>query len=174
MITGPPALLSFHRPDPMDSGPFTLLLRQLFRHPACQSVRPRPSSALRKLSLQRRSFLTQKSNARRKTADDGMYWTKRDDYPKDIREELRTYPFVTAKDLRHRRGRPREVKMLTREFIDGKKRDLFFQFTLAKSAVQIACITHTTDTSRNTPPSSVWAHHLISIALRMAQPSTTS
>lgn len=35
-------------------------------------------------------------------------------------EELETYPMVTAKDLRHRRERPKQVKMWTREFIDGK------------------------------------------------------
>lgn len=46
-------------------------------------------------------------------------WTKRGDYPRDITEELRTYPLVTAKELRNRRERPRQVKMLTREFIEG-------------------------------------------------------
>lgn len=45
-------------------------------------------------------------------------WTKRGDYPRDITEELRTYPLVTAKELRNRRERPRQVKMLTREFIE--------------------------------------------------------
>lgn len=50
-----------------------------------------------------------------------MTWHRRGDYPKDIEEELKTYPLVTAKDLRNRRERPRQVKMLTREFIDGRK-----------------------------------------------------
>ncbi|KAF5014984.1 hypothetical protein F66182_13841, partial [Fusarium sp. NRRL 66182] len=45
-------------------------------------------------------------------------WTKRDDYPRDLDQQLRTFPLVTAKDLRNRRERPRQVKMLTREFID--------------------------------------------------------
>lgn len=49
-----------------------------------------------------------------------MLWTKRGDYPKNIDEEYWSYPTVTAKDLRNRRERPRQVKMLTREFIDGK------------------------------------------------------
>ncbi|KAM0088862.1 hypothetical protein ACP6JD_007823 [Aspergillus fumigatus] len=52
------------------------------------------------------------------STDDGMHWLKRGDYPRDIEEELKTYPLVTAKDLRNRRERPRQVKMLTREFID--------------------------------------------------------
>lgn len=50
-----------------------------------------------------------------------MTWNRRGDYPKDIDEELRTYPLVTAKDLRRRKDRPRQVKMLTREFIDGRR-----------------------------------------------------
>lgn len=35
-----------------------------------------------------------------------------------------TYPLVTAKELRRRRERPRQVKMLTREFTDGMRRQL--------------------------------------------------
>ncbi|KAL1985717.1 hypothetical protein VTN96DRAFT_7465 [Rasamsonia emersonii] len=114
----------------MDSAILNQLFRQLFRHPACQSVKSRPGSSLRRFNdarhpgptpQQRRSFLTRRpsnSNARRKNTDDGMFWTKRDDYPRDIEEQLRTFPLVTAKDLRHHRERPRQVKMLTREFID--------------------------------------------------------
>lgn len=48
-----------------------------------------------------------------------MLWTKRGDVPKNIDKEYWSYPIVTAKDLRNRRERPRQVKMLTREFIDG-------------------------------------------------------
>lgn len=55
-----------------------------------------------------------------------MMWNRRGDYPKDISEEFKTYPLVTAKDLRNRRERPRQVKMMTREFIDGMN-GLFFR-----------------------------------------------
>lgn len=48
-----------------------------------------------------------------------MLWTKRADINKNIEEEYRTYPTVTAKELSNRRERPRQVKMLTREFVDG-------------------------------------------------------
>lgn len=37
----------------------------------------------------------------------------------NFEEQLQAYPLVTAKELRHHRERPRQVKMLTREFIDG-------------------------------------------------------
>ncbi|GAD94209.1 COG1565 domain protein [Paecilomyces variotii No. 5] len=111
----------------MDSQVLNQLFRQLFRHPACQSLRPQSSSALRRSDCVRlacrdhrqcRTFLTRRGQTKRRGTDDSMMWHKRDDYPKDITEELKTYPLVTAKDLRHQRERPRQVKMLTREFID--------------------------------------------------------
>lgn len=106
----------------MDSPVLNHLFRQLFRHPACQSLRPSPPSHTFRLSRshpQYRTFITRRAATKRKSADDGLNWTKRGDYPKNIDEELKTYPLVTAKELTHRRSRPRQVQMLTREFIDG-------------------------------------------------------
>lgn len=99
----------------MDSPVLNQLFRQLFRHPACQSLRRPPSS----ISRQTRTFLTRRTPTKRKSQGDGMLWSKRGDYPKNIDEEYWSYPTVTAKELRNRRERPRQVKMLTREFIDG-------------------------------------------------------
>lgn len=112
----------------MDSPVLTQLFRQLFRHPACQSLKssspPFRHDCVRLSGAshqQCRPFLTRRTLAKRKGADNGQLWTKRGDYPKDtLMEELETYPMVTAKDLRHRRERPKQVKMWTREFIDGK------------------------------------------------------
>jgi hypothetical protein len=119
----------------MDSGTLTRLLRQLFHHPACKSVKSRPLSSSSSLSSpsrrgyslqvpsrqQRRSFLTRKASSKQKSPEEnGMLWAKRGDNVRDIEEELRAYPLVTANDLRNRRERPKELKMLTREFIDGK------------------------------------------------------
>lgn len=101
----------------MDSPVLTQMFRQLFRHPACQSIRRPPSLSSRSQS---RSFITRRGPAKRKQQDDVQLWTKRGDYPKDIDKEYQTYPTVTAKELRNRRERPRQVKMLTREFIDGE------------------------------------------------------
>jgi len=122
----PPAPPPDLRNRSMDSPALTQLFRQLFRHPSCKSLKSYSSPSLRNdcvrlsgASRQSRSFFT-RTPGKRKSADDGTHWTKRGDYPKDITEELQTYPLVTAKDLRHRRERPRQVKMFTREFIDGK------------------------------------------------------
>ena len=112
----------------MDSPVLNQLFRQLFRHPHChyfrsiRSLPPRAPPSVRLSGTSRsqcRSFLTRRTTSKRKSSDDGMTWNKRGDYPRDISEEFRTYPLVTARDLRSRRERPRQVKMMTREFIDG-------------------------------------------------------
>ena len=54
--------------------------------------------------------------------DPGTLWAPRDQVMQNVdnfEEQLQAYPLVTAKELRHHRERPRQVKMLTREFIDG-------------------------------------------------------
>jgi hypothetical protein len=40
-------------------------------------------------------------------------------FPQDMAEEYSKFPMVTADQLRERRERPRRVKMLTRDFIEG-------------------------------------------------------
>ena len=48
------------------------------------------------------------------------HWQQRTDlFPLDMSEEYNKYPMVTADQLRGRRERPRRVKMLTRDFIEG-------------------------------------------------------
>ena len=52
----------------------------------------------------------------------GSRWQQRiDAFPKDMSKQLREYPKLTASDLRHRTQRPRRVKMLARDFIEGWK-----------------------------------------------------
>lgn len=116
-------------PVSMDSPLLNQLFRQLFNHRTCQATRS--TSSLRRLHgtrhdtaplqyQQSRSFLSRRqTSGTRKSVNDAGMWTKREDYPRDIDQQLRSFPLVTAKDLRNRRERPRQVKMLTREFIEG-------------------------------------------------------
>ncbi len=47
-------------------------------------------------------------------------WQQRTElFSLDMSEEYRAYPTVTANELRWRRERPRKVKMLMRDFIEG-------------------------------------------------------
>ena len=50
------------------------------------------------------------------------FWQQRTKYfSEDKTKEYERYPMVTAKDLRERRERPRRVKMLIRDFIEGTR-----------------------------------------------------
>lgn len=50
-------------------------------------------------------------------------WQQRTDiFPQDMSAEYRTYAMVTAQELRARRERPKRVRMLTRDFIEGSCR----------------------------------------------------
>lgn len=50
------------------------------------------------------------------------YWQQRSDvWPLDKTDEYQKWPMVTADQLRGRRERPRRLKMLTRDFIEGMK-----------------------------------------------------
>ncbi len=40
-------------------------------------------------------------------------------FPEDMSEEYKKYPMVNCQDLRGRTERPRRVKMLMRDFIEG-------------------------------------------------------
>ncbi|KAI6354064.1 hypothetical protein MCOR25_008772 [Pyricularia grisea] len=123
----------------MDSPILTQLLRQLFRHPACQSQRlTRPVASTATVTRgktsttcnNRRCFSTQQRRPQRhrqpqeysrgsKTAvQRESHWQQRQDLVSaDRSAEFASYPTVTAAELQHRHERPRKVKMLTRDFI---------------------------------------------------------
>ena len=48
------------------------------------------------------------------------HWQQRTDiFPQNKAEEFDRFPMITADALRSRKERPKRVKMLTRDFIDG-------------------------------------------------------
>ncbi|KAK4188526.1 hypothetical protein QBC35DRAFT_496111 [Podospora australis] len=125
----------------MDSPAVTQLFRQLFRHhPACQSRRnlatlaaairdvrrqrlhgaqqphlrqPQPSQQNRTYAIRGRGAAEDT-----KTSTESNWQQRSELFQHDMSTEYKTYPFVTADDLRSRKERPRRVKMLMRDFIE--------------------------------------------------------
>jgi hypothetical protein len=110
----------------MDSPLLTRLFRQLFSHRACQSLRSHSELPFRIQGARRhgqRQCISSTSRRRDGAGDarrNESHWQQRTDmFPLDMSEEYQKYPMVTADQLRGRRERPRRVKMLTRDFIEG-------------------------------------------------------
>src|SRR5450755_81961 len=106
----------------MDSPIISRLFRQLFTHRPCQSLRSHSALPFR-IQHARRTQVRCVSS-RRDGGDDATRnesnWQQRTDiFQMDMSEEYKKYPMVTADQVRGRRERPRRVKMLTRDFIEG-------------------------------------------------------
>src|SRR2546421_6428841 len=102
----------------MDS-PVINLFRQLFSHRNCQLLRSHSALPFRihnARTVQRCHLSTQKEDVSRRESN----WQQRTNvFPQDRMHEYKRYPMVTADGLRDRRVRPKRVKMLTRDFIEG-------------------------------------------------------
>lgn len=110
----------------MDSPVVTQLFRQLFRHPhpACLARRNLTNLATalhrgRQLRTGLRAFSSTRGAITKSEKERG--WQKRTDVlPQAKFEEATRYPTVTARDLRNFKERPRRVRMLMRDFVEGQ------------------------------------------------------
>lgn len=107
---------------PMDSPLVTQLFRQLFSHRASQCLARghRPALAAARIPhYQRRGKATRLGEG--ETTRESRWTPRKNAFPYERTEEFERYPMVTSDMLRSRRERPRRVKMLLRDFIEGRE-----------------------------------------------------
>lgn len=136
----------------MDSALLAKLFQRLFSHQTCSRVRSHSTTTLRNGSYTDRKRQYHNISKDDELNDDNRretHWQQRTDlFPEDKSREFKRYPMVTAVDLRGRKERPKRVKMLTRDFIDGKL--LAIQCTRkAKNSMKTAFTTRTMAIFRN-------------------------
>ena len=106
----------------MDSPIVTRLFKQLFRHPACQ-LRARPSRLKPPLDygvrMQQRPYAVKTGRQREEKQNESKWQMRTNVMPADRADEFARYPYLTSDELKLRKTRPRKVKMLLRDFIDG-------------------------------------------------------
>ena len=102
----------------------SLLVRSLFRqlatsrHSNCLHLQSAAAPQSTSQSQQRRRYVSRRT---REKNERGSQWQQRiDAFPKDMSTQLVEYPKVTSRDLRNRRERPKRVKMLARDFVEGQ------------------------------------------------------
>jgi hypothetical protein len=113
----------------MDSPIVAQLFRQLFHHrpPGCKGIRnlPRIRNGLRTTAIvghsQSRFYVAGRPSSDRGMKKNESRWQQRTNIlPQDRSAEFAEYPYISAAELKERTERPRKVKMLLRDFIDGK------------------------------------------------------
>lgn len=115
-------------PGPMDSPVLTQLFRQLFSHRASRCLARRaPAGFLtaRHAPIQHRSMATRRMEG--ETKNESNWVPRQHTYPAEKAEEIDRYPVVTADMLRKRAQRPKRVKMLLRDFIEGGTDTIWLQ-----------------------------------------------
>ena len=98
------------------------IFRRLLSHQTCSRLRYHRPSALRPAPTyheQRRSYKSRRDGHNPDDRAQSNWQQRTQILPPDKLEEYEKAPLVTAHLLRGRRERPRRVKMLTRDFIEG-------------------------------------------------------
>lgn len=151
----------------MDSPIISRLFRQLFTHRPCQSLITHSSVPFRiqggrHVRRTQVRYASGRGDGGEGASRNDSHWQQRTDlFPLDMSGEYQKYPMVTADQLRARRERPRRVKMLMRDFIEGKSSIRAWEPDSQSS--QILCTIPHMGTSRNRSSFSRPGNHSISI-----------
>ena len=98
------------------------IFRSLLSHQTCSKMRFYPTVSGRPLSsaLGRRYYRSSQENSGDGGSRQASDWKMRTDVlPLDKLRDYERYPMVTSDMLRSRRERPKRVRMLARDFIEG-------------------------------------------------------
>lgn len=110
----------------MDSPIVANLFRQLFLHRPAGCHR-RAAQHLRhnlhntRHNASRRGYATKPSMDRGMKPNESRWQQRTQILPADRSAEFKQYPYITMEELKTRKERPRRVKMLMRDFIDGMR-----------------------------------------------------
>lgn len=159
-------------PPTMDSPVVAQLFRQLFSHRASQCLRAPAVSLSRS---QRRGLASSRGDDAdsAKMSSESKWQQRTDLFPQERGEEFKRYATVTADSLRTRKERPRRVKMLMRDFIEGTG-DWPSIEHVADQYLQTACTIPTTVTSPSKSSSSIPATPSSSARSKTSPSSTAS
>lgn len=105
----------------MDSPLLAQVFRRLLSHQTCSRLRFHPSSHRRpppNVSA-RRYYRSSNDDAEDDSGATSDWQQRTDIFPPDKLRDYERYQMVTADGLRSRRERPKRVKMLARDFIEG-------------------------------------------------------
>ena len=122
----------------MNSPVISKVFQQLFAHRTC-SRRICTYSVPRSITAPRRNYYKKGSQETQEDggSTDGNWQQRTDLLPADKAKDYERYPMVDATALRNRKIRPRRVKMLMRDFIEG-----------SPCAVQLKCVRNMADSKR--------------------------
>jgi len=104
----------------MESACLSKVFKTLFSHDVCSRIGSRSIHSLSAQRRQRQHLRGISSQQRNNNTIRDSNWQQRSEYfPPNKLQEFEKYPWVTSNDLRERKQRPKRVRMLTREFIEG-------------------------------------------------------